>query len=61
MDEEAMSKCKNGHEQPDDPPAVCPQCCGPCRGFGYFKGGPDGPWEKVDCKECGGSGKRREP
>ena len=25
--------------------------CPNCRGWGYTKGGPNGPWEKLDC-EC---------
>lgn len=31
--------------------------CGACNGFGYTKGGPAGPWEKLDCERCGGTGK----
>lgn len=31
--------------------------CPDCRGFGYIKGGPSGPWEKLDCTACGGKGK----
>ena len=30
--------------------------CGSCRGFGYTKGGPEGPWEKLDCEPCRGTG-----
>lgn len=30
--------------------------CGGCNGFGYTKGGPEGPWEKLDCEDCGGTG-----
>jgi len=28
--------------------------CASCRGFGYTKGGPAGPWEKLDCPDCVG-------
>lgn len=31
--------------------------CRGCNGFGYTKGGPNGPWEKLDCSSCGGKGK----
>lgn len=30
--------------------------CTACNGFGYTKGAPGAPWEKVDCKSCGGRG-----
>jgi hypothetical protein len=26
--------------------------CPSCHGFGYTKGGPAGPWDKVDCGRC---------
>jgi DnaJ-class molecular chaperone len=30
--------------------------CPKCYGHGYSKGGPQGPWQQVDCSACGGSG-----
>lgn len=32
--------------------------CPECRGFGYTKGGPNGPWEKLSCDHCVGTGIR---
>jgi len=34
--------------------------CPRCRGFGYTKGGPGGPWEKLDCDACDGKGKKKQ-
>lgn len=31
--------------------------CPDCRGFGYTKGAPGAPWEKVDCETCAATGK----
>lgn len=43
------------------PPGVpaLPEKCKKCRGFGYTKGGPEGPWEKLECPACGGTGVAR--
>lgn len=30
--------------------------CTTCRGFGYTKGSPGCPWDKVDCGKCNGKG-----
>lgn len=44
------------HDGPDHP--VKPQVkCTKCNGFGYTKGGPNGPWEKLDCRTCKGRGR----
>lgn len=40
----------------DGKPA-CQKKCKSCNGFGYTKGGPNGPWEKLDCETCKGTGK----
>jgi thymidylate synthase (FAD) len=35
-----------------------PVQCSACRGFGYTKGSPIGPWDKLDCPDCGGTGRK---
>jgi hypothetical protein len=37
------------------------RACAKCYGFGYTKGGPSGPWGKLDCQLCGGTGRAHDP
>lgn len=36
---------------------TCKVKCRDCNGFGYTKGSARGPWDKLDCVTCNGTGR----